>query len=703
SRPYRDLILRANIWKKDGWHAGIKLRSDQIGYYGLWMVNGRAFGAGTHKPQWVKLHDSVQHVDNLRDGFEWTCAMIGDHLTTYADGKKVLDIHDVTHTVGFPAIHIRTSTIRNLQIMDLTRGPFRPDEVQTDRVSTITRPVLPEPTIPTPDEPVPTGQSPKVDEDHDSLLPLPPKVAHDPEFLNVFNGKDLTGWVGNVADFKAEDGKLVYSGRLKGRLTTKRKFQDFILRFDFRLESGADNGIGIRQSFDAPFAPKGIEIQILDEEFPKYKNINKPSQHNGSIFDYAAAKQGHLKPLGEWNSQEIICRGNHIVVNLNGTTILDTTIDPGKDTPAHLKHPWGTIALLGSRGRTEFCNIRIKDLGNPAAAAPAKKISFANPMPATAVAHWVFSQGGSVSAMQNERIFKPLTSASQLPRGAYTVILASLIGKSQITDSDLTRFANLPLFKTLDVGSTGVTDDGMAVVGSYRKLCTLGLVGTEVTDRGLSKLAGLTLLQSLLLRGTNISDEGMQALQNMRNMQFLELSTETGNFSDQGVLYLGRMINLQHLAISGGTISDAGLELIAKFPQLERLYISNHMITDKGLKHLRQIPKLNRLHIGGNFGVTDIGLIQLAKLKNLTSLEVGSNPNITDVGLKQLGRMRNLSTLVLDNNLNVTDAGLVHLQKLKKLSYLGLRHTSVTEQGAKALKAKLPQCRIYYGFRQSLK
>ena len=667
------------------------------------MVNGRAFGAGTHKPQWVKLHDSVQHVDNLRDGFEWTCAMIGDHLTTYADGKKVLDIHDVTHTVGFPAIHIRTSTIRNLQIMDLTRGPFRPDEVQTDRVSTITRPVLPEPTIPTPDEPVPTGQSPKVDEDHDSLLPLPPKVAHDPEFLNVFNGKDLTGWVGNVADFKAEDGKLVYSGRLKGRLTTKRKFQDFILRFDFRLESGADNGIGIRQSFDAPFAPKGIEIQILDEEFPKYKNINKPSQHNGSIFDYAAAKQGHLKPLGEWNSQEIICRGNHIVVNLNGTTILDTTIDPGKDTPAHLKHPWGTIALLGSRGRTEFCNIRIKDLGNPAAAAPAKKISFANPMPATAVAHWVFSQGGSVSAMQNERIFKPLTSASQLPRGAYTVILASLIGKSQITDSDLTRFANLPLFKTLDVGSTGVTDDGMAVVGSYRKLCTLGLVGTEVTDRGLSKLAGLTLLQSLLLRGTNISDEGMQALQNMRNMQFLELSTETGNFSDQGVLYLGRMINLQHLAISGGTISDAGLELIAKFPQLERLYISNHMITDKGLKHLRQIPKLNRLHIGGNFGVTDIGLIQLAKLKNLTSLEVGSNPNITDVGLKQLGRMRNLSTLVLDNNLNVTDAGLVHLQKLKKLSYLGLRHTSVTEQGAKALKAKLPQCRIYYGFRQSLK
>ncbi len=702
SRPYRDLILRANIWKKEGWKAGINLRSDKIGYYGLWMVNGRGFGVGVHKPKWKVLQDPTQ-VENVRDGYEWTCVMIGDHLTSYVDGKKILDVHDTTHSVGFPRVQIRNSIFRDLQIMDLTRGPFRPDEGQTDRVSTITRPVLPKPTIQTPDEPVQTSQPPKDDEDHDSSSPLPPKVAHDPEFLNLFNGKDLTGWIGNVADFTAENGKLVYSGRLKGRLTTKRKFQDFILRFDFRLESGADNGIGIRQSFDAPFAPKGIEIQILDEEFPKYKNINKPSQHNGSIFDYAAAKQGHLKPLGEWNSQEITCRGNHIVVNLNGVKILDTTIDPGKDTPAHLKHPWGTIALLGSRGRTEFCNIRIKVLGNSAAAAPAKKISFANPMPATAVAHWVFSQGGSVSAMQNERIFKPLTSASQLPRGAYTVILVSLIGKSQITDSDLTRFANLPLFKTLDLGTTGVTDDGMAVVGSYRKLCTLGLVGTEVTDRGLSKLAGLTLLQSLLLRGTNISDEGMQALQNMRNMQTLELSTESGNFSDQGVLSLGRMINLQHLAISGGTISDAGLELIAKFPQLERLYISNHMITDKGLKHLRQIPKLNRLHIGGNFGVTDIGLIQLAKLKNLASLEVGSNPNITDAGLKQLGRMRNLSTLVLDDNLNVTDAGLVHLQRLNNLTYLGLRHTSVTEQGAKALKAKLPQCKIYYGYRKSLK
>lgn len=704
SRPYRDAILRGQVKKLDSRrHLSLLLRMNYGGDYEAWY-SSLHFGLAKHgKDGWEKLGRKVPEKE-YDDFFDFALATIGNQVMVYVDGHKLFDKTDLRNPLGLPGLRVLdcNAAFRNLQIMDLTRGPFRPDEGQTDRVSTITPPILPKPKIQTPDEPVQTSQPPKDDEDHDSS-PLPPKVAHDPEFLNLFNGKNLTGWIGNVADFTAKNGKLVYSGRLKGRLTTKRKFQDFILRFDFRLESGADNGIGIRQSFDAPFAPKGIEIQILDEEFPKHKNINKPSQHNGSIFDYAAAKQGHLKPLGEWNSQEITCRGNHIVVNLNGVKILDTTIDPGKDTPAHLKHPWGTIALLGERGRAEFCNIRIKDLGNPAAAAPAKKISFANPMPPATLAHWVFSQGGSVSAMQNERIFKPLTSPSQLPRGAYTVILVSLIGKSQITDSDLARFANLPLFKTLDLGTTGVTDDGMAVVGAYRKLCTLGLVGTEVTDRGLSKLAGLTLLQSLLLRGTNISDEGMQALQHMRNMQTLELSTETGNFSDQGVLYLGRMINLQHLAISGGTISDAGLELIAKFPQLERLYISNHMITDKGLKHLRQIPKLNRLHIGGNFGVTDIGLIQLAKLKNLASLEVGSNPNITDAGLKQLGRMRNLSTLVLDDNLNVTDAGLVHLQRLNKLTYLGLRHTSVTEQGAKALKAKLPQCKIYYGYRKSLK
>ncbi len=167
SRPYRDLILRANIFKKSGWRAGINLRSDRIGHYGLWMVNGRGFGVGVHKPKWVVLQDPVR-VDNLRDGFEWTCVMIGDHLTSYVDGKKILDVHDTSHSVGFPRVHIRDSVFRNLQIMDLTRGPFRPREDETDRVSTITRPVLPDPRIAAPSELAQTSQPPQDNEDHNS-------------------------------------------------------------------------------------------------------------------------------------------------------------------------------------------------------------------------------------------------------------------------------------------------------------------------------------------------------------------------------------------------------------------------------------------------------------------------------------------------------------------------------------------------------
>ncbi len=172
SRPYRDLILCANISKKESWKAGINLRSDKIGYYGLWMANGRGFGVAVHKPKWEVLQDPTQ-VNNVRDGFEWTCVMIGDHLTSYVDGKKILDVHDTTHSVGFPRVQIRNSIFRNLQIMDLTRGPFRPDEGQTDRVSTITRPVHPEPTSPAPDEPAQTDQPSKDDKDHDASSPLP--------------------------------------------------------------------------------------------------------------------------------------------------------------------------------------------------------------------------------------------------------------------------------------------------------------------------------------------------------------------------------------------------------------------------------------------------------------------------------------------------------------------------------------------------
>jgi hypothetical protein len=82
------------------------------------------------------------------------------------------------------------------------------------------------------------------------------------------------------------------------------------------------------------------------------------------------AKRGFLKPVGEWNHEEIIADGRHVKVILNGTTIVDANIDEastpqtidGKDHPG-LKRTRGHIGFLGHGARIEFRNMRIKELG----------------------------------------------------------------------------------------------------------------------------------------------------------------------------------------------------------------------------------------------------------------------------------------------------------------------------------------------------
>jgi hypothetical protein len=188
-------------------------------------------------------------------------------------------------------------------------------------------------------------------------------------FVALFNGKDLTGWTGDTKGYVAEGGKIViYPERSSGNLYTIDEFANFIFRFEFRLTPGANNGLGIRTLLEGDAAYVGMEIQILDDASPKYNGL-KPYQFHGSIYGVVPAKQGYLKPVGEWNSEEVIADGRHITVKLNGTTIVDADIDKastpatldGRDHPG-LKTEKGHIGFCGHGDYLEFRNIRIKRL-----------------------------------------------------------------------------------------------------------------------------------------------------------------------------------------------------------------------------------------------------------------------------------------------------------------------------------------------------
>jgi HEAT repeat protein len=189
-------------------------------------------------------------------------------------------------------------------------------------------------------------------------------------YAELFDGISMFNWTGNTRDYIVENGCIaVYpeSGG-GGNLYTKAEYGDFSFRFEFQLTPGANNGIGIRTPLEGDAAYVGMEIQVLDNTADIYRNL-KPYQYHGSVYGVIPARREYLKPVGEWNSEEIIARGNHIQVILNGTTIVDGDIAEASanGTLDHNDHPGlknskGHIGFLGHGSVVKFRNLRIKDL-----------------------------------------------------------------------------------------------------------------------------------------------------------------------------------------------------------------------------------------------------------------------------------------------------------------------------------------------------
>jgi hypothetical protein len=188
-------------------------------------------------------------------------------------------------------------------------------------------------------------------------------------FKLLFNGKNLRGWQGNTKGYVVKDGTIVVEPELGGgNLYTAQEYGDFIMRFEFKLTPGANNGLGIRTPLNVNAAYQGMELQILDNTAEKYNTL-RPYQFHGSIYGVVPAKRGYLKPVGMWNFQEVIANGKQITVKLNGTTIVDADIDKastpktmdGNDHPG-LKREKGYIAFCGHGDKLAFRSLRIKTL-----------------------------------------------------------------------------------------------------------------------------------------------------------------------------------------------------------------------------------------------------------------------------------------------------------------------------------------------------
>lgn len=197
------------------------------------------------------------------------------------------------------------------------------------------------------------------------------QAATEAEFVSLFDGKTLDGWVGNKESYRAENGTIIVDpagGGSGGNLFTEKEYSDFTFRFEFQLTPGANNGLGIHTPLTGDAAYQGKEIQIIDNTASKYDSL-EVYQYHGSVYGVIPAKRGFLKPVGEWNQEEVHVQGSKIKITLNGTVIVDGdfieaskdgTLD-GKDHPG-LQRTTGHIAFCGHGDVLSFRNIEIKEL-----------------------------------------------------------------------------------------------------------------------------------------------------------------------------------------------------------------------------------------------------------------------------------------------------------------------------------------------------
>jgi hypothetical protein len=170
------------------------------------------------------------------------------------------------------------------------------------------------------------------------------------EAVELFNGKDLTGWKPRKAD--AKNGWVVRDGVLVNAapgndLLTERKFADFKLHTEFRYPKGSNSGIYLRGRY---------EVQIEDDYGAE------PECHGiGGVYGFLTPSINAAKKAGEWQTMDITLVGRVLTLLFNGERVIDRQTIPGITGGALDSDEGapGPIMLQGDHGRIEFRKVTL--------------------------------------------------------------------------------------------------------------------------------------------------------------------------------------------------------------------------------------------------------------------------------------------------------------------------------------------------------
>jgi hypothetical protein len=211
------------------------------------------------------------------------------------------------------------------------------------------------------------------------LLAIPIAAGPGPEWRDLFNGKDLTGWVNVNTDkdtWSVENGMLVCSGKPTGVMRTDRQYENFLLHVEWmHTEPGGNSGMflwsGPKPANNSPFPP-GIEVQMLELDWPKLNpdRDGKPrplAYVHGELFGVQGVKttpdnprgersmsiENRCKPRNEWNTYDVVAIDGVIKLSVNGKFVNGISKATQKK---------GYLCMESEGAKIYFRNIRIMEL-----------------------------------------------------------------------------------------------------------------------------------------------------------------------------------------------------------------------------------------------------------------------------------------------------------------------------------------------------
>ncbi len=198
-------------------------------------------------------------------------------------------------------------------------------------------------------------------------------------FKDLFNGKDLTGWVDvntSPETWSVRDGLLVCSGHPIGVMRSEKQYENFVLHIEWRhMEAGGNSGVFIWSEgtpAEGKTLPKGMEVQMLELQWPQINRTkdgqpNHPGYVSGELFgangltavpdnprgSRSMSWEMRCKGKGEWNTYDVVAVDGVVKLAINGKFVNGISQSSVKK---------GYLCLESEGAEIHFRNIRILEL-----------------------------------------------------------------------------------------------------------------------------------------------------------------------------------------------------------------------------------------------------------------------------------------------------------------------------------------------------